>query len=468
LRHLSKALVAFGYEVREMADRSQAASFLSNSHAMDLLILDADPNPSESLELCRAVSSQAPLCGAFTFLLVREKTPEILTESLEAGVDDFLDKPVVYGALLSRLRAAARTLEFERRWQRLADVDPLTSLRRTFAKNELREKLGNSPEGTIPTAAVALDLDCLGQTNHAYGFTAGNALIRQIAELLKEHCEPSSLLIHEGGGRFTALLIDATAAKAAEWAEDLRQKAAERGFAWNESVIPVTLSAGVATCECPLTALDDALAAASAAIQTAKHSGRNCVVETRQFDSEDATAWAEFASPGKIFERTTARDIMTPCALRLQTEDPLTRAASLFRRTRQSVLAVVHIDGKLAGLLFRGNIAGQADDGRLETLKVSDAMTVDAPTFDEEATFAELRAFFTEDARPVAAILRHGRPEGLVTPDNLAALTSALSRDTFASPIASFATSAAMIVPDLCPLTVESGDASVAAADVAR
>ncbi len=40
---------------------------------------------------------------------------DILEEALEAGFDDFVNAPLVPGELLSRLRAGARSLEFDRR-----------------------------------------------------------------------------------------------------------------------------------------------------------------------------------------------------------------------------------------------------------------------------------------------------------------------------------------------------------------
>ena len=51
-----------------------------------------------------------------------------LHKALEAGVDDFLAKPVVYCEFLARLRVGARELELERRLGEQARVDPLTGL----------------------------------------------------------------------------------------------------------------------------------------------------------------------------------------------------------------------------------------------------------------------------------------------------------------------------------------------------
>ncbi len=102
LRHLSKALHAFGYEVREAADRAQVLAAVDAEHPA-LVLLDAEPAADSALELCRAIGLRKAAAPSFTLLLVDSPSPELVIEALEAGVDDFLTRPVVYGELLARL-----------------------------------------------------------------------------------------------------------------------------------------------------------------------------------------------------------------------------------------------------------------------------------------------------------------------------------------------------------------------------
>jgi len=193
------------------------------------------------------------------------------------------------------------------------------------------------------------------------------------------------------------------------------------------------------------------LSRAQQALQSAKHSGRNCVARHGESD-DDAAAWAEFAAPGKLFHRTTARDIMTPCTLTLTAEQTIAHAATLMRRSHHVALPVVNAMGKLAGLIletavFRGPVSGNST-----SLSVGKVMTTDVPSYEEDATFATLRDFFTRDSRSVVVITRNGQPKGLVTPDSLAALTSPLTAQTFALQLPGDRSSESLIVPDLCPL----------------
>jgi predicted transcriptional regulator len=112
---------------------------------------------------------------------------------------------------------------------------------------------------------------------------------------------------------------------------------------------------------------------------------------------------------------------------------------------------VVHADGRLAGLVLPESLPSGAESDPLEMLRVGEVMTTDVPHEDETAKFAALREFFTRDSRPVIVIVRAGRPTGLVTPDNLAALSTPLSTETFAT-AECLPGSQGLLVPDLRPL----------------
>ena len=104
LRHLSKTLGAFGYEVKQAADLAGALAVLE-ADAVDMLMVDADPKPALALELCRTISTRPQSCSLFTFLLTAPPTPSLLTDALAAGVDDFLGKPLVEEVLMARVRS---------------------------------------------------------------------------------------------------------------------------------------------------------------------------------------------------------------------------------------------------------------------------------------------------------------------------------------------------------------------------
>ncbi len=103
-RILRPALTACGYEILEATTGGEALKCIAAS-APDVVLLDLglpDMDGAEVLEKARAFS-QVPI------LIVSARHQESAKVSaLDAGADDYVEKPFVMGELLARLRAALR------------------------------------------------------------------------------------------------------------------------------------------------------------------------------------------------------------------------------------------------------------------------------------------------------------------------------------------------------------------------
>ncbi|WP_161912370.1 response regulator transcription factor [Methylosinus sp. C49] len=104
LRVLRPALVASGYETLEAATGREALKAIAAS-APDAVLLDLglpDMDGKEALRQARAFS-QVPIL----ILSARDREAEKIA-ALDAGADDYVEKPFSIGELLARLRAALR------------------------------------------------------------------------------------------------------------------------------------------------------------------------------------------------------------------------------------------------------------------------------------------------------------------------------------------------------------------------
>lgn len=104
LRVLRPALAASGYETLEAATGREALKAIA-AHAPDAVLLDLglpDMDGKEVLRRARAFS-QVPII----ILSAREREAEKIA-ALDAGADDYVEKPFSIGELLARLRAALR------------------------------------------------------------------------------------------------------------------------------------------------------------------------------------------------------------------------------------------------------------------------------------------------------------------------------------------------------------------------
>ncbi|HUY02018.1 MAG TPA: GAF domain-containing protein, partial [Rhodocyclaceae bacterium] len=102
-----------------------------------------------------------------------------------------------------------QTLEAERRQQfHLARHDALTGLpnRRQFEEHLGRALVG-ARRRSAPLAVCMLDIDDFKPVNDRYGHAAGDALLRQVAQRLREALRQSDLIARLGGDEF-ALAID--------------------------------------------------------------------------------------------------------------------------------------------------------------------------------------------------------------------------------------------------------------------
>ena len=133
-----------------------------------------------------------------------------------------------------------------------------------------------------PMAVVILDVDDFKQYNDRYGHQAGDACLRTLAQVLREHARRAmDVAARYGGEEFALILPGMTGAEAALLAEEVR-RVFEQTDIEHEGVgrgNTVTLSAGVASLVPSRGASRyDLLSAADAALYAAKGRGKNTVV----------------------------------------------------------------------------------------------------------------------------------------------------------------------------------------------
>jgi CBS domain-containing protein len=255
--------------------------------------------------------------------------------------------------------------------------------------------------------------------------------------------EPAGRLDYD---QFAVLLANTSQAEAAAWAERLRSVVAEAEL--GEGGLRATVSCGVAGRSDPRESADDLLAHAEQALQWAKLSGRDCVVRHREFQPEEAR-WAELATPGKLFERTVARDVMSPCTVVLRQSDPVALAAAWLRQTSLRAAPVVDDEGKLSGLVTTRSILSAAERLERGAQPVVELMSTDVVSVDEQTTLSALMDCFQNELPMAIVIVCKGRPCGLVTPSGLATLGEQLTTATFATGASQASAGGCVVVPNL-------------------
>lgn len=172
--------------------------------------------------------------------------------------------------------ALRRTMEDERR---RALVDQLTGIpNRQAFEERMGQEYRRWKRFATPTALVIWDVDNFKGINDSYGHTAGDKVIRAVAQLLHDRVRETDFAARYGGEEFIMLLSGAAGREALAVAEGIRGEVQALGFHFRGDRVPITVSAGISVFtsgDTPEAVFDNA----DRALYEAKHSGRNrCVL----------------------------------------------------------------------------------------------------------------------------------------------------------------------------------------------
>lgn len=158
-----------------------------------------------------------------------------------------------------------------------ANLDFLTGLHNPRAFEKMFEQktmnVGYHPQ---PFGLLIFDLDHFKNVNDTYGHLNGDAVLIQVAQLLKDMMRSHDHCARKGGEEFAAILNDCNIAKTLKIAESIRKKIESFDFRLEDGqIIHITISIGV-SCY-PQEKPENMFEQADRALYAAKSSGRNQV-----------------------------------------------------------------------------------------------------------------------------------------------------------------------------------------------
>jgi CheY-like chemotaxis protein len=121
---LAASVRQLGHDVTIVADGVEAWQSFSVQPAK-VVVSDWSMPGLDGLELCRRIRARG---GDYTYFILisdRDATGGNLEQAVEAGVDDFLSKPVNAPELWSRLRVADRILNYATQVRQLQEFIPI-------------------------------------------------------------------------------------------------------------------------------------------------------------------------------------------------------------------------------------------------------------------------------------------------------------------------------------------------------
>jgi len=195
-------------------------------------------------------------------------------------VNEFTQEtPVELSVLLA---VAAGSLELA--WSygevdRRSRTDPLTGLyNRAHFGEQLEEKLDSADRHNQPVSLVMVDIDHFKQVNDTYGHQAGDAVLRQVGQVLLGGVRQVDLAGRYGGEEFALILPETDLPGALRLAARLRAMLETTPVELPDGkTLTVTASFGVALRD-ELLSADELVAVADEALYAAKRAGKNRVM----------------------------------------------------------------------------------------------------------------------------------------------------------------------------------------------
>lgn len=165
----------------------------------------------------------------------------------------------------------------------LANHDSLTALyNRFYFEQQLQELCDNT--GGNKGAVLYIDIDQFKAINNSCSHSAGDALLKQISELLKRLAGHSGPLARLDSDEFGILLPGKNANEAFALGYRILDAMREFRFIWQDSIYHVSVSIGIAEISTDDGQADNVLKKADAACAIAKDKGRNRI---QLFDTDD-------------------------------------------------------------------------------------------------------------------------------------------------------------------------------------
>jgi len=285
LRFLEHTLTEWGHDVVACHDGLEAWQKIEKAGA-NVVISDWIMPGLDGLQLTRLIRERLATPYIYVLLITGHEGREGFLTAMEAGVDDYLTKPLNLAELRARLAVGARVIALQDELRKalavaegFATTDALTGLlnRRTILERGDAAYEQSRRQG-YPLSVIMADIDHFKRVNDSYGHQAGDRVLAAISNSLKSEIRRYDQIGRYGGEEFVVILPGCLGDEVTKVAERMRRAVERLALIEKGQRLSITTSFGTASCVGQAQGgVEMLIAAADEALYAAKAAGRNQV-----------------------------------------------------------------------------------------------------------------------------------------------------------------------------------------------
>jgi two-component system cell cycle response regulator len=288
---LKTYLTSDGYDVK-IARTGEEALILTANVQPSAVVLDVMLPQMNGYEVCKRLKNSENTHFIPVVMATALRGNDERIQGIEAGADDFINKPFNRVELLTRIKSLLRIkrlhealeekvkelVSAEVKLRKLAVTDGLTGLYNYRAfRRQLHLEVSRSRRFGMPFSLLMMDIDHFKQYNDLFGHPSGDRVLKKFAQLVHERIREVDCFARYGGEEFVLILPGTDKKSSMIVAEKLRVLVQNTSFP-HVAKLPdkqVTVSIGVATFPIDTQVEEELIQYTDKALYKAKNNGRN-------------------------------------------------------------------------------------------------------------------------------------------------------------------------------------------------
>jgi diguanylate cyclase (GGDEF)-like protein len=182
----------------------------------DLILLDVIMPKLTGFEVIEKLKNEASTSNIPVIFVTGQLDVQQEEKGLELGACDYIQKPFHVEILKARVRLHLRMAKQRDLLEKLANIDPLTSIANRRLYDQIFDSLwGKAIKQRQIFSLVVIDIDDFKKYNDFFGHAAGDRALEKVASAIAENLSSSNdFLARYGGEEFVALLPNTLACDA--------------------------------------------------------------------------------------------------------------------------------------------------------------------------------------------------------------------------------------------------------------